>query len=224
MSRLSEKHTPYFELLESLQEAKLCVLCEMRERSTHRYLDSLLYESVNDTDLRAILIKSRGFCPDHTERLLQFGDALGTSILYQDQVEEVLRFLSGLKRQQGRAVRGKAGNDWQRHAPCPVCEQEAKVDALRIKTLLHYLSDSELRKALEESPGLCIPHLLQTLGKSRKADLRTCLVELHEKKFDRLREELKEFIRKQDYQNRGEKYGTEANAWKRSPWMILGKR
>ena len=57
-----QKHMGYFDclLLEALQKAKLCALCELEARSTRRYLDNLLYENVNDLGVRGALAWSRG--------------------------------------------------------------------------------------------------------------------------------------------------------------------
>jgi len=68
-------------------------MCEAEQRDSHQYLDTLLYENVNDGNLRAHLIKSGGFCGRHARMLLQFGDGLGTAILYMDQIKAVLKFI-----------------------------------------------------------------------------------------------------------------------------------
>lgn len=217
-----EKHIPYYELLESLQRARICALCEMRENSTSRYLESLLYESVNDAGVRSRLVKSWGFCRRHAEKLLEFRDALGISLLYQDQVNLILEFLASLESMGRKALRN-ALLKWENHADCPVCVLEMQSDAQRIGTLLSGLGDSELRQALEQSPGFCIPHLLDILIASKDDSIRLFLIELHQGKFSRLYDELKEFCRKNDYRFSQEKYGSEADAWQRVSAMIQGR-
>jgi hypothetical protein len=224
MTRPSEKHTPYFELLESLQAAKGCVLCELRSRSTRRYVDSLFYESVNDPGLRSKLVSSRGFCLLHTEILLNYGDGLGAALLYQDQVRKALDFFDGLREMSEKDLRKKARPQWERHGPCPLCEQERATDALRIDLLLTNLRDPEMARALESSPGLCLPHLLSALEVSRDSEAQRDLLEIHRVKFARLLDELKEFIRKHDYRHSAEPYGPEADVWQRAPRMLLGNR
>jgi len=224
MNRPLEKHTPYFELLESLENATGCVLCEMRKHSTRRHIDHLLYENVNDPGFRRRLMASGGFCPHHAEVLLACGDGLGTAILYQDQVEETLKFIERLTETNDRRRRGNIHAEWHSHLPCPLCEYEEQNDAGRIGILLENLNDTQLRRALESSPGLCIPHLLKTLEALNNSAGRHYLLELHREKFAQLLEDLKEFIRKQDYRYAHEKPGREADAWRRAPKMILGDR
>jgi hypothetical protein len=56
-------------------------MCELEAAATRRYLDSLLYESVNDPGVRENLIRSQGYCLRHAHLLLGFKDGLGTAIL-----------------------------------------------------------------------------------------------------------------------------------------------
>jgi len=224
MSRTIDKHTPYFELLESLQNAKVCALCEMRERSTHRYLENLLYEHVNDPGLRGKLVQSRGFCGHHAKVLVSFGDGLGTAILYQDQVKQTLAFLEQLEEASKKAHRRKAMSDWDRHAPCPACTLEESHDASRIGTLLGGIGESEMREAFEGSPGLCIPHLLKVLVAAAKPSIQEDLLRLERAKFSNLLNELEEYCRKHEYQHARKEYGTEADSWQRAVQMLLGRR
>ena len=47
MKKAPQKRMGYFDVLEALQKAKVCALCELEARSMRRYLDNLLYENVN---------------------------------------------------------------------------------------------------------------------------------------------------------------------------------
>jgi len=224
MSRPVEKHLSYFELLESLQSAKGCALCEMQERSTHRYMESLLYESVNDPDLRKKLLQSRGFCGRHADILLSFGDGLGVAILYQDQVEQALDLLQRLGSMSNKKLLKNACTEWEKRTSCPVCLLEDKDNALRISDLLGGLSEPDMRRALEQSPGLCFPHLLKLLMTVNDSSLRQYLIDLHHSKFSHLLDELREFCRKHDYRYSREKYGEEVDAWERAVNMLRGRK
>ena len=65
MKRTPEKHLLYFTVLEAFQKAKGCALCELEAEATRRYLDSLLYESVNDPGVRENLVRAKGYCRRH---------------------------------------------------------------------------------------------------------------------------------------------------------------
>jgi hypothetical protein len=81
MKRKPEEHLPYFTVLEAFQKAKGRAMCELEADAARRYLDSLLYESVNDPGVRENLIRSKGYCLRHAHLLLGFKDGLGTAIL-----------------------------------------------------------------------------------------------------------------------------------------------
>ena len=77
---MAEKHSPYFNLKDAFKE-KHCPICYLARKAVTRYLDSLLYEGVNDHGLRNALRKSNGFCQKHFWQLVSFSDGLGTTIL-----------------------------------------------------------------------------------------------------------------------------------------------
>lgn len=64
-----------------------CPVCRVATQSARRYLDGFLYEQVNDPEVRAGLVKSRGFCSHHAWMLTQFHDTLGVAIVYRHLVQ-----------------------------------------------------------------------------------------------------------------------------------------
>jgi hypothetical protein len=224
MKRKTDKHMPYFTVLEALQKAKGCALCELEADGMRRYLDSLLYESVNDPGVRENLIRSKGYCLRHADLLLGFKDGLGTAILYQDQVRLFLGFLSGLQGMKAKVFKKKGAAEWGRHQTCPACRLQIEGRQYHIDVLLEGLAHEEMRAALEASPGLCVPHFLLTLDRTRDAERQRYLIELEEKRFRELLGELQEFCRKNDYRFRKEGFGKEGDSWIRAVKMLTGSR
>ena len=216
-----EKHMRYFELLDALQKAKGCAICEMEDRSARQYLASLLYERVNDPDTRAELVRSRGFCARHAEALLDLGDGFGTAVLYQDQAGLAVEFLRSLAPFRGKTVAQKALTLWNGHTPCPVCELEEQDNRSRLHTLFTRLSEPELREAFECSAGLCMPHLLQGLTLGQDPALLQYLVDLHIQKWSELFQALSEYCRKHDHRFSKEPFGDEKDAWRRCVHMLV---
>ncbi|MBN1900188.1 hypothetical protein JW926_02530 [Candidatus Sumerlaeota bacterium] len=214
------KHTPYYEVLEALQKAKRCPLCEMRDRSNHRYFENLLYENVNDPVIRKNLIRSGGFCARHARILLGFGDGLGVSILYQDQLKLILSMLKDVRSKCLSSLRRKVSSYIKSLDTCPACSQENKNDECRLHTLLNGIGETEMKDAFEKSPGLCLFHLLQSLTFNKNADTRQYLISLHEGKYSGLLSELQEFIRKHDYRYSDKKMGKESDSWLRAVEMF----
>jgi len=223
MKRTPEKHLLYFAVLEAFQKAKGCALCELEAEATRRYLDSLLYESVNDPGVRENLVRAKGYCLRHAHLLLGFGDGLGTAILYQDQVRLFLRFLSDVKGTKSRLLK-KRPAEWRRRQACPACRLQVEGREYHVAVLLAGLSHEEMRAAVESSPGLCVPHFLLTIERGRDDAPRRYLIETQENRFKELLNDLGEFCRKHDYRFRGEGFGREGDSWMRAVKMMVGSR
>jgi hypothetical protein len=222
MKRKPEKHLPYFTVLEAFQKAKGCAMCEMETASTRRYLDSILYESVNDQGVRANLIRSKGYCLRHATLLLGFKDGLGTAVLYQDQVRLFLDFLAALQGMSAKVLRKCASAGWARHETCPACRLQIEGRQYHTDVLLEGLAQEEMRAAMKAGPGLCVPHFLLTLERTRDSERQQFIIGVQEKRFKELLAELQEFCRKNDYRFRGEGFGKEGDSWIRAARMMAG--
>jgi hypothetical protein len=222
MKKAPQKHMGYFDVLEALQRAKVCALCELEARDIRRYLDNLLYENVNDVGVRGDLARSRGYCRRHAHMLLEFADGLGTAILYQDQVRLFLEFLKGLGGLPARLRRKSLPKSWNQETLCPACAIQSQSRHRYVGTLLEWLGDPDMRKAFDGSSGLCAPHLLLILGNVRDAASREYLIAAHVGKYSRHADELAEYIRKNDYRFRSEGFGKEGDSWKRAVNMMVG--
>jgi len=85
------KTLSYYDLLDQFSESG-CVVCSLLLRDAHHFLDALLYEQVNDPDIRHGFRKRRGLCNEHSWQLLTLGgNTLGIGLLYRSSLDEVLR-------------------------------------------------------------------------------------------------------------------------------------
>ncbi|HSB00863.1 MAG TPA: hypothetical protein VLE49_09445 [Anaerolineales bacterium] len=80
------------------------------------------------------------------------------------------------------------------------------------------------REALQSSEGLSLPHLRQALEHIKHRATGQKVLAIHRAKFESLREQLAEFIRKNDYQVIAEGFGQEGDAWLRAIATIAGSR
>jgi hypothetical protein len=223
--REPERHTLYFEVLDAVREAKGCPLCHLEADRMRRYLDGILYEFVNDPGLRQELVQSRGFCATHAHMLLRIEGprALGTAILYRDQVEQFLKFLQSLKEPaDGHFWHRKKSAEWQGTVPCPACHLHAEQRLRYMEVVAGSLDDVEFREALEASAGLCAPHFLSALDLIRELSVRDLLLAIQEAKFADLKHDLEEFCRKNDYRFRDEGFAKEGDSWLRAVKMMVG--
>jgi hypothetical protein len=234
------KHTTYFELMDALSKAG-CPVCRRAKEAVASFLDGLIYEKVNDRGLRDEIRQARGFCTLHASQLRDHGGALGIAIIYRDVLETLMRrvqaaeyradgsWLQGLMRVRsgdGSPPALGANADLVRdllpQAECPACRQRDEAEARNVETLLQYIDDPEFAPALRSSDGLCLPHFRQALQRvGGKATYET-LVGIQLEIWVRLRDELVEFIRKQDFRFREEGLGAESSSWIRATEQISG--
>jgi len=180
MNRSHSKHSGYFDMVEAFRKARICAFCEMEVRATHHYLDSLLYESVNDGGVRKELIRAKGYCHRHAHLLLAFGDGQGTAILYQDQIKLILEFLESSRGIAAKLLCKKRERwHWSSPDACPACKLDKQKREGLVCMLAEWLDDAEMRSAVEQSPGLCVPHLLLVIGQIKDPPIRDDLLALH---------------------------------------------
>ncbi len=202
---MSRTSTLYLNLRETLQTPG-CPLCRMGSASGRRYLDALLFESVNDPDIRAKLATAFGFCGRHHREMLTFqGERLGVAIIERALLAEALGRMEG----SGAAQAGRR-RLWRRGggetadeggaapAACPACAEEAAAEDRLLPVLLKHL-EGDLDAALRQAGGLCWRHFWQALAATSDTNTKTALVRLHRQAWEELAGHLDEFIRKRDY-------------------------
>lgn len=213
-TRKYEKHLAYYELLEELRKSRHCAFCVLQRKGINKYFEGMLYEKVNDPGLRASLVDSQGFCPRHAHMLAGFGDALGTAILYEDQLRQRLKSLEPGPRRRPRA-NGK-------QPACPACRVEDRMRGAYISTLLRGLPDPEMAAAWEASAGLCFPHFSLAMREAKDPDVKRALVRTEEATLKGLASQLKELIDRYDYRRITAGFKEEKDSWLRAVEMISG--
>lgn len=200
-------------------------MCRLEQQSVERYLDNNFYENVNSPRWREDLRRSLGFCHEHAwlgvEKRL--GDALGYSILYRDLIHSILNQWDENKSPR-RSLLERVRGALTPRKPCPVCEKRNETREMYLSVLGEQMMTAEMVAALEESDGLCLPHLQRALEQVREEAGVQSLLRVHRQKLEGLGAELSEFIRKNDYQAIEEGFGNEGDAWLRAIGMLVGKR
>lgn len=194
---------------DALREACLlegCPICRLEHDADFRYLDRLLYEQVNDYKVRLQLRASLGFCSDHALMAMEElqGKALGLAIIYDDLLRVVLEQLDT------RQIVLKSVKT------CPACENRREMTGRVLTELSKTILQPAMQTALKASQGLCFGHLQQVLDHVRVPEKRKTLISLQREIMEKLRVELAEYIRKNDYRFTGEPFGPERDAWRRA--------
>jgi hypothetical protein len=223
-----DKRVGYHDLMADLRR-RGCPACHGANRSAWRSIDSILWEFVNDPDVRHRLRRSHGFCREHALMAIAVASeqaaALGMSILYED-------FLRVIREEAEEAVRARAARARERrktrtvHPPgkCPACRSAEQVAANYLDILGEADEESPPGRAIRQAErGVCLPHLMMGIRSADPPAAQRLLgIYLHGEA--ELRGDLKEFIRKQDYRHHHEGLSDgEATAWIRAVHRVVGE-
>ncbi|MBN1812952.1 MAG: hypothetical protein JXA14_14045 [Anaerolineae bacterium] len=237
MSRTSS----YYDVRDVLAQPG-CAVCRLKNRAVERYLDGLLWESVNDPGVRRQIRQARGFCHDHAWQLVRPAASLGVAILHRDVLLAMLDILQEARFQappllslqrahqavdteQPSAATAELVGRLAPQAPCPACKQGAEMEAIYLDTLLQeLLGEDGLLATYQESAGLCLPHLRQALARLRSEAVFQALVDAQKAIWQRSEANLGEFIRKSDARFRDEPWGDERDAWLRAIATVAGSQ
>jgi hypothetical protein len=75
---------PFRDELESTLKQKGCAICRISKHGVTRFLDQMLYDMVNDPDVRRDVRASFGFCKRHTWGMRgMHGNSLGLRFLHE---------------------------------------------------------------------------------------------------------------------------------------------
>lgn len=203
---MRERHTAFYNLLDSVR-GHGCPVCSLVLKSNLKFIDGILYESVNDPALRDEIRGSEGFCNRHSWQLRRTNDGFGLGIILDDLMQLIMPRL-------GRARAGKE---------CIFCREEKEAARRYIRVFLDNFDDPELKIAYKNSFGLCLPHLRIALGECRNRQQAEEILALESGKLAALSAEVKDFLRKRDYRFSSEKTGAESDSWIRAVEKLSGK-
>ena len=154
--------------------------------------------------------------------------------LPRTKAKDVMRFLvdgiSQAKRKRldecFRRIRSLIGG---RERSCPACELLKDHNEMNVDTLARMLvAHSSFQETFWNGKGLCLFHLLELMRALRLRydgefpSLSKTLLELELRNFDRIRSELKEFIRKHDYRFSNEPWKSEKDVVERAVPKLIG--
>jgi len=223
------KHTAYFNLVDAFKEEG-CPICYLIKKSAHQSMDSFLYESVNDPGTRKGIRSTLGYCNKHAWQLRQFGDGFGLSIIYQDLMGIILEKFDAIgdnaatEKSIKKLLKTSDIRLFRKiNESCGFCKKQKEVEERNIAEFLEDFHELELDLAYRASFGLCLPHMLIAIDRSKDVEISRAIFTMESKKLKELSAELKEFDRKHDYRFSKEDFGKEGNSWIRAIEKMIGK-
>ena len=218
----------YYDLIEWFAKPG-CAICNLLLRDAERFLDSLLYEYVTETETNNAVRAGRGFCNAHSWQLTQFrGGVLGIAILYEAALDEVLTITeqaqaapSGLSRLLNKSGVPALSRALEPTGPCLACEVVAQSEKDYTQAIGRYVDDEGMEAAYRQSDGLCLPHFRQALRETQYQERLTSIQVAH---WSKLKGELQEFMRKNDFNFRDEAMGAEGDSWLRAIGRMSGEK
>lgn len=221
----TRKDRLYSDLLEACTRPG-CPLCRVSLAFVRHYLDSTMYERVNDLGVRGTLRDARGYCNTHAWMLTErHGVVLGTAIILRDVLNAVLEATDVAP--LGRGTRQYAQEVLRRlrsSAECPACAHRRTMEDIAIQTLLKYLDDAPLAAALTKTDGLCLRHFSRALELVEDSEQLERLLRFEREALQGLCAELSELIRKHDYRFADEGFGEEGDSWLRATGIVSAER
>jgi Family of unknown function (DUF6062) len=198
-----------------------------------RYLSALANEGVTDRELRDQIRAAYGFCAAHGRMLRNGRDALGSAIIHRDMINNLNKALLAEAPLPGnpsarlrRTLRPGSPASMQplpARRGCPACEQLRVAEQRYSAALIAGLADAETNSAFQQSSGLCVPHLRLALRTAANPEVYEQLRTGQAAIWQRLLDELDEFIRKQDHRFTREPSGTESDSWRRAIDLVSGR-
>jgi hypothetical protein len=231
----------FYDLREAFTHAD-CVICHLSAEATDQFLESLLWESVNDPEVRDRIRRARGFCSDHSWRLARHRESLGATIIMNDVLRDTLRVMEdahfqappilslrrtqeALDPKQPAAATADVVAQLSARQACPVCVEAEKMERVFLSTLIeNILGDDGLLADFESSDGLCLPHFRLALTQVRDKAVFEALVGVQRAIWQRIADQLNEIVRKADYRFQGESPGEESGASLRAIAALVGAR
>ncbi|MFP4151545.1 MAG: DUF6062 family protein [Alkalispirochaeta sp.] len=167
---MAHLHIDYHAVLQAFTDHPgSCPLCAAIGEAESRFWDATLYGAIGTEGFQDSFLSADGFCPHHAAVFAGHRDGTAVTMLYAP----LYRHRKGWIRAEsggavGRAIRGitrrrtgtspaEKGRRAEREQ-CVLCDRIERWTVQFLTNLLRHQTDPELRRAVEASRGLCVPH------------------------------------------------------------------
>lgn len=223
----------FLRIKRAIEKSNECFLCDLETEIERKYLDNYLSELVMDAKARQQIIVSRGFCNQHSFKLLieaskpTISDGHGIALIMQSVTEQLIQDITEHTRHHNHSFREMLVNEEK----CPACTHIDEFLRMYLKeTALLLSSNKEFSKLFIGSKGLCVPHFVTMIrvleeGKhDQSQNTAATILEVEKQNLQRVHSELSEYVRRQSYEFSERERASTANILLRSVEKLAGRR
>lgn len=230
-------------LVESFEAGDECPFCNLQRQTDHRAIRYFAGPGASymEPEVRGMTNRD-GFCPDHLQKLYDYGNALGNALMLQTHCEDILLELRkqmdnyeipAKKPLFGRKKPASQEPYWlhlrQRVDACVICDRVEENMARQYRVFFSLLKEPEFRQMIEDSKGFCVPHFSRLL-KEAEEHLPAAHAKwfydtayaVMERNLTRVKEDLDWLIAKYDYRNAGADWGNSRDSLQRMMQKLGG--
>lgn len=202
-----------------------CPVCVAVSASERRGIHSFLYEGMMSPIVREDFLKGSGFCSAHFTMAKAIEDecwptgGFGMAILCEDLVRYAMRIV-----QERTPAAGRPQSKQEVFTPgsgCLFCKDNKRKERSLLEVLEELSDEDQFARPLKQG-RLCLSHSLLALEMWTDDEKRQWIAKALDRCSEQLRADLREFIRKHDYQFRHEPKGSEHDSVERSAEFLFG--
>ena len=221
----------YLKIKRAIEKNTECFFCDLEAELEFRYLTNYLQELVMDSKARDKIVESRGFCNTHSYKLLAqankptISDQHGVALVMQSITNQIIQDITLQNDARKNTLKIMIGKR------CPACAHNEDYMKMYLHDFAEHLGSSEeFRCLFKASKGVCIPHfttiicMTERKKTSQSQRILEILLEVEGKNFERLNDELAEYIKRQSYEFPEKDRIALADVVPRSVEKIVGRR
>lgn len=173
-------------------------------------MKSILYEGVNDPQIRAEISNNQGLCNTHAYQLLALGDPLAHAIIYSDVLNIAINKLAILREPVTSGLE-----------KCVFCMSVEESESAYVNSFAVFLSDKVFESKYDESSVLCLHHFKRVQAKIKDPTAQNIFRKSTEAKYRKVVGYLEEVKRKNNYQGSSEVWTDDEKAASKNVVKIL---
>ena len=225
---------PVNEAFDNSREDKSCgcAMCALERKLEENELDIILGAAMMEPDIR-IKTNEAGFCARHYDMMFEMKNRLGLALMLESHLDEWRDKLkpTGLKA-LGASPEKRIGHIHALGESCYVCGRAAfHFEKMNETAVILWDTEKEFRDKFAEQPYICLEHYAKLLEYAKKRLSKKRFGEFSEAAetlvftyYDKLREDVKWFIKKFDYRYDEEPWGDAKDAVERAIKFLAKER